>query len=151
MSCIRLDLQLKPKCRGSLFCHLSGSPAFTCRYHVEPVFNMVLKIRFKTRMYMYKTHSFRFGTASSAWASRASQRSIANEGRWKSSCFPNYMTVSPFKKYLKVLGWQSYLIFLFMYQTIIFILSHYCSFIVLFCVLSTCSRLCLDKGRNNEI
>lgn len=35
VSCIRLYLQLRPKCRGSLFCHISGSPM--TRYQVVSI------------------------------------------------------------------------------------------------------------------
>lgn len=88
VSCIRLYLQLRPKCRGSLFCHISGSPV--TRYQVVSVFNMLLeKLGLDTKL--YKTHSFRIGAASNAWASGASQQSIAIEGRWKSSCLLNYI------------------------------------------------------------
>lgn len=88
VSCIRLYLQLRPKCRGSLFCHISGSPV--TRYRVVSVFNMLLeKLGLDTKL--YKTHSFRIGAASNAWASGASQQSIAIEGRWKSSCLLNYI------------------------------------------------------------
>lgn len=88
VSCIRLYLQLRPKCRGSLFCHISGSPV--TRYQVVSVFNMLLeKLGLDTKL--YKTHSFRIGAASNAWASGASQQSIAIEGRWKSACLLNYL------------------------------------------------------------
>lgn len=86
-SCIRLYLHLRPKCRGSLFCHSSGSPV--TRYQVVSVFNMLLKkLGLDTRV--YKTHSCCIGAASNALVSGASQQSIAIEGRWKSTCLLNY-------------------------------------------------------------
>lgn len=62
------------------------------RCQVVSVFNMLHvleKLGLDTKL--YKTHSFRIGAASNAWASGASQQSIAIEGRCKSSCLHNYI------------------------------------------------------------
>lgn len=61
------------------------------KYQVESVFNMLLEKLAGLDTKLYKTHSFRIGAASNAWASGASQQSIAIEGRWKSSCLLNYI------------------------------------------------------------
>lgn len=88
VSFIRLYLELRPNRRGSFFCHLSGSPV--TRYQVVSVFNMSIhELGLDSRA--YKTHSFRIGAASNAWASGASEQYIATEGRWKSQCLRNYI------------------------------------------------------------
>ena len=41
----------------------------------------------------YKTHSFRIGAASNAWASGVSEHTIATQGRWKCKCLHNHIRI----------------------------------------------------------
>lgn len=68
---------LRPNSPGAFFIHLSGYPV--TRYQAESVFNKAIRmLGLDTKM--YKTHSFRIGAASNAWASGMSQMDIA--GNW---------------------------------------------------------------------
>jgi hypothetical protein len=90
VSAIRLYAQLRPNTRGSFFCHQSGSPV--TRYQVVSVFNMSIR-KLGLDSTEYKTHSFRIGAASNAWASGVSEHAIATQGRWKSKCLHNYIRI----------------------------------------------------------
>lgn len=78
----------RPNSPGAFFIHLSGYPV--TRYQAESVFNKAIRmLGLDTKM--YKTHSFRIGAASNAWASGMSQMDIAGNGRWKSRCMYRYI------------------------------------------------------------
>lgn len=76
-------MQLRPSIPSAFFGHISGSPV--TRYQVSAVFNMALD-KLGLSKQTYKTHSFRIGAASTAWANGASEKDIAGKGRWKSQC-----------------------------------------------------------------
>lgn len=67
----------------AVFIHLSGY--LLTRYQAEFVFNKAIRV-LGLDIKLYMTHSFRIGTASSAWASGLNQNDIEGKGRWKFRC-----------------------------------------------------------------
>jgi hypothetical protein len=48
----------------------------------------------------YKSHSFRIGAATTAWAKGFSEEQIQQMGRWNSEAFKKYIRIPLFKKYV---------------------------------------------------
>jgi len=81
-------LQSRPPCRGPLFIHFSGEVLTSYQ------FSHVLKEGIKhlgLSPQSFSSHSFRIGAATSAAINGLPEETIKRLGRWRSSCYINYI------------------------------------------------------------